>query len=74
MIGFTLSQATLWFIKELDECLVLKPRLLEIAYSNMFGSEQMAEFDVLIQGLFSLAGAVLTLRFCEKGEPIGKTA
>jgi len=43
MIGFTLSQATLWFIKELDECLVLKPRLLEIAYSNMFGSEQMAE-------------------------------
>ena len=73
-VGFTLSQATLWFIKELETCRTLTPRLVEITYSNMLQTEQKAEFDELMQGFFLLAGAVLTLQFCDKGVSYGKSA
>jgi len=74
MIEFTLSQASLWFIKELESSRTLATRLAELTYTNVLESEQQIEFENLMEEFFSLASAVLTLRFCDKGLAIGKTA
>jgi len=74
MIDFTLSQATLWLLKELETSRTLTPRLVEITYSNALSHDQQAEFETLMSRLFDLAGAVLTLRFCDKQPTIIDTA
>jgi transcriptional regulator with XRE-family HTH domain len=74
MVEFTLSQATLWFLKELESSRALTPRLVEMTYANVVESEQQTEFESLMQEFFALAGAVLTLRFCDKGLAMGEAS
>jgi len=75
MIEFTLSQAALWFLKELESSRTQTTKLISLTCANVLESEQQAEFETLMQELFSLAAAVLTLRFCDKkGLAFGKTA
>jgi transcriptional regulator with XRE-family HTH domain len=75
MIEFTLSQAALWFLKELESSRTQTTKLISLTCANELEGEQQAEFESLMQELFSLAAAVLTLRFCDKkGMAYGKTA
>ena len=64
-IGSPLPQAACGLFSELERARSLTPKLMEIGSSGELCVDDAEEFNKLMQSLFSLAGAVLTLRYCD---------